>query len=106
MTMTRNWKDVRAEAVAAGLDEQRIASARKVLEEAVRIQRLVDVRKSRGETQASLAATMHVTQSRVSKIESGSLEHSELGTLQAYVEALGGMLRVVADFEGQTIRVC
>lgn len=48
---------------------------------------------------------MHVTQARVSKIESGNLQHSELGTLQGYVEALGGKLRVVADFEGQTITV-
>jgi predicted XRE-type DNA-binding protein len=105
MTMARNWKDVRADAVAGGLDEERIANARTTMEQAVRVQRLVDVRKSRGETQSSLAAIMHVTQARVSKIESGNLQHSELGTLQAYVEALGGKLRVVADFEGQTITV-
>ena len=41
---------------------------------------------------------MHVTQGRVSQIESGQLDSSELGTLRSYVEALGGTLRVVADF--------
>jgi len=44
------------------------------------------------------AKLMHVTQGRVSQIESGQLDSSELGTLRSYVEALGGTLRVVADF--------
>jgi hypothetical protein len=41
---------------------------------------------------------MHVSQGRVSQIESGRLANSELGTLRSYVEALGGSLRIVADF--------
>jgi predicted XRE-type DNA-binding protein len=48
---------------------------------------------------------MHVSQARVSKIERGDLTHTELGTLTAYVEALGGTLRVVADFGTETITV-
>lgn len=39
-----------------------------------------------------------VSQARVSQLESGDLSHTELGTLQSYVAALGGELRVVADF--------
>jgi hypothetical protein len=34
----------------------------------------------------------------VSKLESGDLSHTEVGTLQSYVAALGGHLRVVANF--------
>jgi hypothetical protein len=39
---------------------------------------------------------MHVSQGRVSQIESGRLANSELGTLRSYVEALG--VRIVTDF--------
>jgi hypothetical protein len=48
---------------------------------------------------------MKVSQARVSKIERGDLAHTELGTLAAYVEALGGELRVVADFGSESITV-
>ncbi len=35
----------------------------------------------------------------------GDLSHTELGTLESYVEALGGKLRVVADFGDKSITV-
>ena len=35
-----------------------------------------------------------MSQARVSQIESGDLEHTELGTLRAFVRALGGELEV------------
>jgi hypothetical protein len=41
----------------------------------------------------------------VSKRESGDLSHTELGTLQSYVAALGGSLRVVADFGESTVEL-
>ena len=41
---------------------------------------------------------MGVSQARVSKLEGGDLSHTELGTLQSYVAALGGTLRIVAEF--------
>lgn len=41
---------------------------------------------------------MNVSQSRVSRIEGGDLEHAELATLRAYVQTLSGVLRVTADF--------
>jgi predicted XRE-type DNA-binding protein len=48
---------------------------------------------------------MHVPQVRVSNIERGELRRSELGTLQSYVEALGGHLRVIAEFGDHTITI-
>jgi hypothetical protein len=36
---------------------------------------------------------MHVTQRRVSAVERGELDRTELGTVVAYVEALGGVSR-------------
>ena len=104
--MARNWKDIRAEAVEAGLiDEQRARNAAKELHEAVRAYHLADVRKEQDFRQKDVAQAMHVTQARVSKIERGDLSHTELGTLESYVEALGGKLRVVADFGDKSITV-
>ncbi len=45
------------------------------------------------------------SQARVSKLETGDLSHTELGTLQSYVAALGGNLRVVADFGDSTVEL-
>jgi hypothetical protein len=48
---------------------------------------------------------MTVAQPRVSQLERGDLSHSELGTIRAYVESLGGHLRTVADFGDQLITI-
>jgi hypothetical protein len=39
-----------------------------------------------------------VTRARVSRIEKGQRERSEVDILAAYVKALGGKLKIVADF--------
>jgi DNA-binding XRE family transcriptional regulator len=104
--MARNWQKVRTEAVTNGqLNPNDVADARTTLDDAVHAYRLAEVRKAQGVTQASVAAAMHVSQVRVSNIERGELRRSELGTLQSYVEALGGHLRVIADFEDHTITI-
>lgn len=104
--MARNWTEVRRDAAAAGLiDEQRVESARKEMTEELRAFRLAEIRKSQHVSQKTLAAGMHVSQARVSTIERGELSRTELGTLQAYVEALGGHLRIVADFGDETLIV-
>jgi hypothetical protein len=41
---------------------------------------------------------MGVSAPRVSAIEHGDIDRAELVTLRSYGEALGGRLRVVADF--------
>jgi DNA-binding transcriptional regulator YiaG len=102
--VARNWKDVRADAVEAGLiDEERVDREAKRLTDAVRAQRLADIRKGQALNQKTLADRMHVSQARVSKIEHGTLARTELGTLESYVEALGGRLRVVAEFDDESI---
>ncbi|MET7355921.1 hypothetical protein [Streptomyces mirabilis] len=40
---------------------------------------------------------MGVTQVRVSRIEKGQLERSEVDALAAYVKALGGKLKIVTE---------
>ena len=105
--MARNWREIRAEAVAKGrVDPARAEAARKEMYDAVQAQRLADIRKAHGHArQADVAALMGVSQARVSKLEGGDLSHVELGTLQSYVAALGGNLRVVADFGDSTVEL-
>lgn len=104
--MARNWTDVRREAAAAGLiDEQQVEKARKEMTGEVRAFRLAEIRKSQHVSQTTLAKEMDVSQARVSMIERGELARAELGTLQAYVEALGGRLKVVADFGDESLIV-
>ena len=62
----------------------------------VRPDSLTELRHDAGLTQAEVAEAMAVSQQRVSAIESGSV--SSLATLAEYVRALGGELKVIADF--------
>ncbi|WP_445169271.1 helix-turn-helix domain-containing protein [Mycolicibacterium sp. Dal123E01] len=102
--MARNWREIRAEAVASGrVDPARADAARKKMHDAVQAQRLADIRKAHHARQADVAALMGVSQAWVSKLEGGDLSHTELGTLQSYVAALGGSLRVIADFGETTV---
>ncbi len=102
--VARNWREVRAEAIDNGLiDPQRAYNARQEIHEMVRAYRLADIRKAQGPPQADMAKALGVSPARVSKLERGDLQHTELGTLESYVAALGGRLRVVADFGDHTI---
>lgn len=98
-------KDVKRQArerrAAMGLpvptpEEKRAAMDRLYAE--VRAYRLAEVRREQELTQREIAETMGVTAPRVSAIEHGEVDRTELATLRSYVEALGGRLRVVADF--------
>lgn len=100
--MAQNWREVRAEA-APRLDEQAVSNVRKTTQEEVRAHRLVEVRREQVARQDQVAALINVSQSRVSQIERGDLQHTQLGTLEAYVAALGGHLRVVADFGDRSV---
>ena len=53
--------------------------------------------------QAEVADAMGVSQQRVSAIESGAV--AELATLGDYIRALGGELKVIADFGDSWRRV-
>jgi predicted XRE-type DNA-binding protein len=74
------------------------------MHDAVQAHRLAEIRRANGHIrQADVAALLGVSQARVSKLEGGNLSHTELGTLQSYVAALGGNLRIVAEFGGNTV---
>jgi predicted XRE-type DNA-binding protein len=59
---------------------------------------LAQLRKQQGMTQAQVGAAMGVSQVRVSRMEHGDIERMQVESIAAYVAAIGGHLRLVADF--------
>ena len=59
---------------------------------------LAQIRKQQGMTQAQVAAAMGVSQVRVSRMEHGDVEKMQVESIASYVAAIGGHLRLVADF--------
>lgn len=82
-------------------DRQGLEDARQQRALQVRAEYLPEMRRKAGLTQAEVANKMGVSQQRVSAIESGSV--AELATIADYIRALGGELKVIADF-GDTWR--
>ncbi|MDH6277934.1 transcriptional regulator with XRE-family HTH domain [Aurantimicrobium minutum] len=58
----------------------------------VRAYRLKELRKELHITQVELAQQLQVSQNRISRIEHGDIEKSQVDTLRKYVEAVGGTL--------------
>ncbi|WP_439384144.1 helix-turn-helix domain-containing protein [Amycolatopsis lexingtonensis] len=108
--MSRSWKDVKADKAAldrgTGRDvESARAAAREATEAYVLGFRLAQVREDAGLSQAELARRMGVSQPRISQLEQGDPGQMELDTLRRYITALGGRLRVVADFDDHDVTV-
>jgi predicted XRE-type DNA-binding protein len=59
---------------------------------------LAQMRKQQGMTQAQVAAAMGVSQVRVSRMEHGDTAKMQVESIAAYIAAIGGHLRLVADF--------
>lgn len=69
------------------------ARTQKLIAEEIALRHL---RQARDLTQQSMAKLLHIDQAGISKIESRS--DMLLSTLRSYVEAMGGSLRLVAEF--------
>jgi DNA-binding XRE family transcriptional regulator len=65
--------------------------------------RLAEMRKRRGLTQEQVAERMGISTSRVSQIEAGDLSTQEV--LARYISALGGTLKLIADFGDEQLKV-
>ncbi|GIH71491.1 helix-turn-helix domain-containing protein [Sphaerimonospora thailandensis] len=65
--------------------------------------RLAEMRKRRGLTQTQVAERMGISVARVSQIENGDVSTREV--LDRYVAALGGTLKLVADFGDEQLKV-
>lgn len=69
------------------------AQAARLIEEEMTLR---DLRKAHALTQERMAETLHISQDGVSRIEKRS--DLLISTLSSYVEAMGGKLRLVAEF--------
>ena len=65
--------------------------------------RLAEMRKRRGMTQEQVAARMGVSVARVSQIESGDVSTQDV--LSRFVAALGGTLKLIADFGDEQLKL-
>ncbi|WP_229398767.1 helix-turn-helix domain-containing protein [Micromonospora okii] len=105
MTGTRRWRDTdhlhRAVDTAGGKEAFDTAVGQ-MLDEA-RGWRLAELRKRRDMTQEQVAVRMGVSVARVSQIEAGDVSTQEV--LARYVDALGGTLKLIADFGDEQLKV-
>ncbi|WP_326551535.1 XRE family transcriptional regulator [Micromonospora sp. NBC_01813] len=109
---TVSWEEAKRRAAevrrAAGhpvrTDAERAAGQRR-LDDEIHAYRLAEVRRNRALTQREVAEAMGVTGPRVSDVERGNLDVVSVSVLRAYVEALGGRLRVTAEFDDSSYLV-
>lgn len=80
------------------------AHKRRMLAE-VHAYRLRELRESANLTQVELAALLDVSQNRVSRLEHGDLERTQIDTLRRYVEAIGGQLHVEVEIGEQRFQL-
>ena len=67
---------------------------------------LKEARKQQDVTQKQLAERMGVSQKRVSSLESGDVDKTEIRTLRRYLDAIGGRLQVNAIMpDGRTLQL-
>jgi predicted XRE-type DNA-binding protein len=109
---TVTWDDAKRRAEetrrAAGhhirTDAERAEGQRR-LDDEIHAYRLADVRRNRSLTQREVADAMGVSGPRVSDVERGKLDIVSVSVLRSYVEALGGRLKVTAEFDDSTYLV-
>jgi DNA-binding XRE family transcriptional regulator len=105
MSSVRRWRDtdhLQYAVDTAGGQEAFDAAVGEMLDEA-RGWRLAELRKRREMTQEQVATRMGVTVARVSQIENGDVSTQDV--LSRYIAALGGTLKLIADFDDEQLKV-
>jgi DNA-binding XRE family transcriptional regulator len=90
--MARTLDEVIA-GLPAGQQQDIAAKAAQLIEDEMTLR---DLRKAHELTQTRMAEALHISQDGVSRIEKRS--DFLLSTLRSYVEAMGGQLRLIAEF--------
>ena len=105
MSSTSRWRDSghleRAVTTAGG--QQAFDAAVTAMLDNARGWRLAEMRKRRGLTQEQVGARMSISIARVSQIESGDVSTQDV--LNRYVSALGGTLKLIADFGDEQLKI-
>jgi DNA-binding XRE family transcriptional regulator len=105
MSVVKRWRDTdhleRAVDTAGG-QEAFDTAVGEMLDQA-RGWRLAELRKRREMTQEQVASRMGISVARVSQIEAGSVSTQDV--LSRYIAALGGTLKLIADFGDEQLKV-
>jgi DNA-binding XRE family transcriptional regulator len=105
MNGVSRWRDSghleRAVATAGG--QEAFAAAVAAMLDDARGWRLTEMRKRRGLTQEQVAARMGISIARVSQIERGDVSTQDV--LNRYITALGGTLKLIADFGDEQLKI-
>jgi DNA-binding XRE family transcriptional regulator len=105
MSGVSRWRDsghLERAVETAGGQEAFDAAVAAMLDDA-RGWRLAEMRKRRGMTQEQVAVRMGVSVARVSQIESGDVSTQDV--LSRFVAALGGTLKLIADFGDEQLKL-
>lgn len=100
--MTRTLREVLRE---RPVDRSRVASHKRRFTEQVRAYRLRELRKASQLTQTDVAELLHISQNRVSRIERGDIDRTQIDTLRRYIEALGGTLHLQVQFDDERVEL-
>ena len=105
MSSVSRWRETghleRAVATAGG--QEAFDDAVKSMLDDARRWRVAEMLKRRGMTQEQVAARMGVSVARVSKIERGDVSTRDV--LNRFVTALGGTLKLIADFGDEQLKI-
>src|SRR3954452_25118230 len=105
MSSVKRWRDtdhLQRAIETAGGPGAFDAAVGEMLDEA-RGWRLAELRKRREMTQEQVATRMGISVPRVSQIEAGSVSTQDV--LGRYIAALGGTLKLIADFGDEQLKV-
>lgn len=101
--MTEKWTSLEEVLQRRPVDRRRVARQRRQMIAESRAYRLAELRKAASITQQELASRLNIDQSGVSRLERGNFETTEVGTLSAFIKALGGTLQLTARFGDEVL---
>jgi transcriptional regulator with XRE-family HTH domain len=93
---TKPWRAIQEAHSKRSADERAETKASALRDLDIERMNLAQVRRARAMTQATIAQVMQIAQGDVSRLEHRT--DAYIGTLRRYVEALGGALRIIAEF--------
>ena len=102
MTEWVRWEDTKKK---RPLSPEEREEGRQAIQNIIAGYHLAQLRKSKKMTQVQVAKLMGISQRRVSAIERGDLDRSEITTLRTYIAALGGQIRILADFGDDSTQI-
>ena len=85
------------------VDRDAVNAEKKRLRDEVRSYRLKELREAKAITQEELAAALSLSQNRISRLELGDIERTQINTLRKYIEGLGGQLIISAKVDDNVI---